>query len=208
MADLNAVKTTNPMKRTLIIAVIAVLFLFGLTYGCNKRNAFVDLNEEVTSQWHQVESQYQRRADLIPSIVKTVEAEANFEKSTLISVVEARAKATQVTIDPSNMTEQNMQQFKQAQGELSSAISKLLVVSENYPNLKSSQAFSELRVELEGCENRIAVERMKYNEAVKAFNAAIKKIPGSFFAWGYKDATYFEADAGTEKAPQFDINIK
>lgn len=208
MGDLNAVKTTKPMKRIAIFAVIGILIFFGLTYGCSKRNAFVDLNEEVASQWHQVESQYQRRADLIPSIVKTVEAEANFEKSTLIAVVEARAKATQVTIDPSNMTEQNMQQFKQAQGELSSAISKLLVVSENYPTLRSSQAFSELRVELEGCENRIAVERMKYNEAVKAFNASIKKIPGSLFAWGYKDATYFEADAGTDKAPTFDINIK
>ena len=101
-----------------------------------------------------------------------------------------------------------MQQFKQVQGELSSAISKLLVVSENYPNLKSSQAFSELRVELEGCENRIAVERMKYNDAVKVFNASIKKIPGSFFAWGYSNAIYFEADAGAEKAPKFDINIK
>lgn len=208
MGDLNAVKTTKPMKRIAIFAVIGILIFFGLTYGCSKRNSFVDLNEEVASQWHQVESQYQRRADLIPSIVKTVEAEANFEKSTLIAVVEARAKATQVTIDPSNMTEQNMQQFKQAQGELSSAISKLLVVSENYPTLRSSQAFSELRVELEGCENRIAVERMKYNDAVKAFNASIKKIPGSFFAWGYKDATYFQADAGTEKAPKFDINIK
>lgn len=208
MADLSAVKTTNPMKRIIIIAGIALLVVILLGYGCSKRNSFVDLNEEVAAQWHQVESQYQRRADLIPSIVKTVEAEANFEKSTLIAVVEARAKATQVTIDPTNMTEQNMQQFKQAQGELSSAISKLLVVSENYPNLKSSQAFSELRVELEGCENRIAVERMKYNETVKEFNRNIKRMPGSLFAWGYKEATYFEADAGTEKAPKFDINIK
>jgi len=196
------------MKRTIIFAIVGIFIFFGLTYGCSKRNSFVDLNEQVASQWHQVESQYQRRADLIPSIVKTVEAEANFEKSTLIAVVEARSKATQVTIDPSNMTEQNMQQFKQAQGELSSAISRLLVVSENYPTLKSSQAFSELRVQLEGCENRIAVERMKYNESVKAYNASIKKVPGSFFAWGYNPATYFEADAGSERAPQFDINIK
>jgi len=196
------------MKSTYIIIIIAVLAFFGLTYGCSKRNVFVDLNETVISQWHQVESQYQRRADLIPSIVKTVEAEANFEKSTLIAVIDARAKATQVTIDPTNLTEQNMRQFKQVQGELSSAISKLLVVSENYPSLKSSQAFSELRVELEGCENRIAVERMKYNDAVKLFNASIKKIPASLFAWGYKEAAYFEADAGTEKAPKVDINIK
>lgn len=196
------------MKRIIIISSIALIAFFTMTYGCSKRNSFVDLNEEVQSQLHQVESQYQRRADLIPSIVKTVEAEANFEKSTLTAVIEARAKATQVTIDPTHLTEQNMQQFKQVQGELSSALSKLLVVSENYPNLKSSQAFSELRVELEGCENRIAVERMKYNDAVKVFNASIKKIPGSFFAWGYSSAIYFEADAGAEKAPKFDINIK
>jgi LemA protein len=196
------------MKRIIIIVALGAIALFGLTYGCNKRNSFVDLNENVVAQWHQVESQYQRRLDLIPNIVKTVEAEANFEKSTLTAVVEARAKATQVTIDPTNMTSENMQQFKEAQGQLSSAISKLLVVSENYPNLKSSQAFSELRVELEGCENRIAVERMKYNEVVREFNASIKKIPGSLFAWGYKDATYFESEAGAEKAPKVEMNIK
>jgi LemA protein len=208
MAAFIGTKTVNPMKRTIILVVIGLLLFFGFTYGCSKRNSFVQLNEEVAAQWHQVESQYQRRADLIPSIVKTVEAEANFEKSTLIAVVEARAKATQITIDPSNLTEQNLQQFRQVQGELSSAISKLLVVSENYPNLKSSQAFSELRISLEGCENRIAVERMNYNETVKKFNASIKKMPGSLFAWGYKDASYFEAEAGAERAPDFDINIK
>lgn len=196
------------MKRTIIIVALGALAFFALSYGCSKRNAFVDLNENVISQWHQVESQYQRRLDLIPNIVKTVETEANFEKSTLIGVVEARAKATQVTIDPSNMTPEKMQQFKQVQGELSSAISRLLVVSENYPNLKTSQAFSELRVELEGCENRIAVERMKYNEVVREFNASIKKIPASLFAWGYKDATYFESEAGAEKAPKVEMNIK
>lgn len=196
------------MKRTIIIVALGALAFFGLSYGCSKRNAFVDLNENVISQWHQVESQYQRRLDLIPNIVKTVETEANFEKSTLVGVVEARAKATQVTIDPSNMTPEKMGQFKQVQGELSSAISRLLVVSENYPNLKSSQAFSELRVELEGCENRIAVERMKYNEVVREFNASIKKIPASLFAWGYKDATYFESEAGAEKAPKVEMNIK
>jgi LemA protein len=196
------------MKRIVIIVALGAFLLMIMGYGCSKRNSFVDLNETVISQWHQVESQYQRRLDLIPNIVKTVEAEANFEKSTLTAVVEARAKATQVTIDPTNMTSENMNQFKQAQGELSSAIGKLLMVTENYPNLKSSQAFSELRVELEGCENRIAVERMKYNDVVKNFNASIKKIPASLFAWGYKDATYFEADAGAEKAPKVEMNIK
>ena len=196
------------MKRVIIIGAIGALLLILMGYGCSTRNRFVDLNETVAAQWHQVESQYQRRLDLIPNIVKTVEAEANFEKSTLTGVVEARAKATQVTIDPSNMTPEKMEQFKQVQGELSSAISRLLMVTENYPNLKSSQAFSELRVELEGCENRIAVERMKYNDVVKDFNASIKKIPASLFAWGYKDATYFEAEAGAEKAPKVEMNIK
>lgn len=196
------------MKRIIIIVALGAIAFFALSYGCSKRNSFVDLNENVISQWHQVESQYQRRLDLIPNIVETVETEANFEKSTLVGVVEARAKATQITIDPTNMTPDKMQQFKQVQGELSSAISRLLVVSENYPNLKSSQAFSELRVELEGCENRIAVERMKYNNVVREFNASIKKIPGNLFAWGYKDATYFEAEAGAEKAPKVEMNIK
>lgn len=196
------------MKRIITIVGIGAFLLIIMGYGCSTRNRFVDLNENVISQWHQVESQYQRRVDLIPNIVKTVEAEANFEKSTLTAVVEARAKATQVTIDPTNMTSENMNQFKQAQGELSSAIGKLLMVTENYPNLKSSQAFSELRVELEGCENRIAVERMKYNDVVRNFNASIKKIPASLFAWGYKDATYFEAEAGAEKAPKVEMNIK
>lgn len=196
------------MNRTIIIVAIAALCFFGLTYGCSKRNSFVDLNENVKAQWQQVESQYQRRLDLIPNIVKTVEAETNFEKTTLIGVVEARAKATQVIIDPTNMTAENMGQFKKVQGELSSAISKLLVVSENYPNLKSNQAFSDLRIELEGCENRISTERMKYNDVVRYFNASIKKIPASLFAWGYKDANYFEADAGAEKAPKIELNIK
>jgi LemA protein len=196
------------MKRIIIIGAIGALLLILMGYGCSKRNSFMIANEGVKKQWHQVESQYQRRLDLIPNIVKTVEAEANFEKSTLTGVVEARAKATQVTIDPTNMTAENMNQFKQVQGELSSAISKLLMVTENYPNLKSSQAFSELRVELEGCENRIAVERMKYNDAVNEFNISIKKIPGSIFAWGYSDAIYFEAEAGAEKAPKVEMNIK
>ena len=196
------------MKRVIIILAIGAFLLMIMGYGCSKRNSFMIANEGVLKQWHQVESQYQRRLDLIPNIVKTVEAEANFEKSTLIGVVDARAKATQLTIDPTNMTAENMEQFKQAQGQLSSAISRLLVVSENYPNLQSSQAFSELRVELEGCENRISVERMKYNDVVNEFNISIKQIPGSIFAWGYKDAIYFEAEKGAEKAPKVEMNIK
>ena len=193
------------MKRAITLGAIGLFLAFFLMYGCNKRNSFVDLNETVKSQWQQVESQYQRRSDLIPNIVATVKGQANFEKGTLEAVVSARAKATQVTIDPTNLNEGNMEQFKKAQSEVSSALSRLLMVTENYPELKTNQAFSELRVELEGCENRIAVERMKYNDAVKDFNAGIKKIPASLFAWGYKDAVYFEADAGTEKAPKVEL---
>lgn len=193
------------MKRAIIIGSIGLFIAIFLMYGCNKRNSFVDKNEEVKKQWQQVESQYQRRIDLIPNIVATVKGQANFEKETLEGIVTARAKATQVTIDPTNLNENNMAQFKQAQGELSSAISRLLMVSENYPELKANQAFADLRVELEGCENRIAVERQSYNEAVKDFNASIKKIPGSLFAWGYKDAAYFEAEAGAEKAPKVEF---
>lgn len=193
------------MKRAITLGAIGIFLAFFLMYGCNKRNSFVDLNESVKSQWQQVESQYQRRADLIPNIVSTVKGQANFEKGTLEAIVAARAKATQVTIDPTNVNESNMEQFKKAQGEVSSALSRLLMVSENYPELKANQAFSELRVELEGCENRISVERMKYNDAVKEFNASIKKIPGSLFAWGYKDAVYFEAEAGAEKAPKVEF---
>jgi LemA protein len=196
------------MKRAIIIGSIGLFIAVFLMYGCNKRNSFVDKNEEVKKQWQQVESQYQRRIDLIPNIVATVKGQANFEKETLEGIVTARAKATQITIDPTNLNENNMAQFKQAQGELSSAISRLLMVSENYPELKANQAFADLRVELEGCENRIAVERQSYNDAVKDFNASIKKIPGSLFAWGYSDAAYFKAEAGAEKAPKFDFEEK
>ncbi|MBL7917155.1 MAG: LemA family protein [Bacteroidia bacterium] len=193
------------MKRAITLGAIGLFVAFFLMYGCNKRNKFVDLNEGVKSQWKQVESQYQRRLDLIPNIVATVKGQANFEKETLEGIVAARAKATQITIDPSKLDENSMAKYKQAQGEISSALGRLLMVTENYPELKANQAFSDLRVELEGCENRISVERMKYNDAVKEFNASIKKIPGSLFAWGYKDAAYFEAEAGAEKAPKVEF---
>lgn len=196
------------MKRTITIIAIGLFAGIFLMYGCNKRNAFVTLNEGVKAQWHQVENQYQRRLDLIPNIVKTVEAEANFEKSTLTEVIEARAKATQVTIDADNLTPEAIEKYKDAQGGLSSALGRLMMVTENYPNLKVNQAFADLRIELEGCENRIAVERQKFNESAQAFNTSIKLIPGSLFAWGFKDAVYFESDKGAEKAPKVDFNIK
>lgn len=190
------------MKRAIIIGSIGFVVAVFLMYGCNRRNRFVDLDEAVKRQWQQVESQYQRRLDLIPNIVETVKGQANFEKETLEGVISARAKATQVTIDPSNMNESNMEQFKKAQGELSSALSRLLVVSEQYPELRTNAAFSELRQTLEGSENRISWERQQYNQTVEVYNAAIKKIPASLFAWGYNRAVYFEAEAGAEKAPK------
>lgn len=196
------------MKRTITIVAIGLFVGIFLMYGCSKRNSFTTLNEGVKAQWHQVENQYQRRLDLIPNIVKTVEAEANFEKSTLTEVIEARAKATQVTIDADNLTPEAIEKYKDAQSGLSSALGRLMMVTENYPNLKANQAFADLRIELEGCENRIAVERQKFNESAREFNTAIKLIPGSLFAWGFKDAVYFEADKGAEKAPKVDFNIK
>lgn len=189
------------------IAIVVLLGFFGM-YGCNKRNGFVQLEEGVKSQWAQVSNQYQRRLDLIPNIVSTVEAEANFEKSTLVGVTEARASATKVTINADNLDAESMKKFQEAQGALSQALSRLLVASENYPNLKSSAAFSELRVELEGCENRIATERMRFNDAAKEYNVAIKTIPGSIFAWGYESKAYFEAEAGADKAPKVKMDIK
>lgn len=190
------------MKRAIIIGSIGLFVAMFLMYGCNRRNRFVDLDEAVKRQWHQVETQYQRRLDLIPNIVETVKGQANFEKETLEGVIAARAKATQVTIDPTNLNESNMEQFKKAQGELSSALSRLLVVSEQYPELRTNAAFSELRTSLEGTENRISWERQQYNQSVEVFNAAIKKIPASMFAWGYNRAAYFEAEEGAEKAPK------
>src|SRR6476661_2156767 len=169
-------------KGLITVLIFGVLVLFGGVWACNKRNSFVGLRENAKAQWQQVESQYQRRADLIPNIVATVKGEANFEKSTLEAVINARAKATQVTINPDNLDENSIAKFKEAQGELSGALSRLLVVSENYPNLRSNAAFADLRVTLEGTENRIAVERMKYNDLSRDFNKSIQFFPGNLLA--------------------------
>lgn len=195
------------MSRGLItVIVFGVIVLFGGVWACNKRNSFVGLRENAKAQWQQVESQYQRRSDLIPNIVATVKGEANFEKSTLEAVVSARAKATQMTIDPDKLDENNIAKYKQAQGELSGALSRLLMVTENYPNLKANQAFGDLRETLERTENRISVERKKYNEATRDYNKAIQFFPGSLLAGGMAPMPYFEAEAGAEKAPKVEFN--
>lgn len=194
------------MGRGLIIGLIfIVIVLFASVWSCNKRNSFIGMRENAKAQWQQLESQYQRRADLVPNIVATVKGEANFEKSTLEGVVTARAKATQMTIDPDKLDEASIQKYKSVQGELSGALSRLLMVTENYPNLKSSAAFSDLRVTLEGCENRISEERRKYNEMARDFNKAIQFFPGSLIAGSMPQLPYFEAEAGAEKAPKVEF---
>lgn len=195
------------MRRgTIILIVFAVIVVFGGMWACNKRNSFVGMRENAKSQWQQVESQYQRRLDLIPNIVATVKGEADFEKSTLEAVVNARAKATSMNVNADNLDEASIQKFKAAQGELSGALSRLLVVSENYPSLKANQAFSDLRVTLEGTENRIATERMRYNDLCRDYNKAIQFFPGNLLAGGMAPMPYFEAEAGADKAPKVDFN--
>jgi LemA protein len=194
------------MSKGLIgVLIFAVIVLFGGVWACNKKNTFVSLREDGKAEWQQVESQYQRRLDLIPNIVATVKGEANFEKSTLEAVISARASATQVKISPENLDEASMSKYKAAQGELSNTLSRLLVVSENYPNLKSNAAFADLRVTLEGCENRISVERMKYNDFARNFNKAIQLFPGKLIAGSMTPLPYFEAEAGAEKAPKVEF---
>jgi LemA protein len=188
----------------IIVAVIGLVILGVVLWGTKVYNQMVTHQEAVTSQWGNVETQYQRRADLIPNFVNTVKGAAAFEQETLTRVIEARAKATQVTLDPTKMTAENMQQFQAAQGELSSALSRLMVVVEQYPELKATQNFRDLQVELEGTENRISVARRDFNEVARTFNTYIKRFPQNFIAgmFGFTARPYFESMEGADKAPQ------
>ncbi|HEY9123059.1 MAG TPA: LemA family protein [Bacteroidales bacterium] len=167
-------------------------------------NSMVQKEEAVSSQWAQVQNVYQRRADLIPNLVNTVKGYADFEKSTLTAVIEARAKATSVNIDPAKLNAESFKQFQQAQDGLQSALSRLMVVVEKYPELKANQNFLELQSQLEGTENRITIERMKFNELTKDYNAYIRSFPQLLFAkmFGFSSKPYFEATAGADKAPE------
>jgi LemA protein len=202
-------KKNSKMKKgclvALVIAGFLVLIVIGIiSWGTKVYNGMVTMQESVTSQWGNVETAYQRRSDLIPNFVNTVKGAANFEQTTLTQVIEARAKATSVTIDPTKMTADNMQQFQQAQGQLSSALSRLMVVVEQYPELKATQNFRDLQVELEGTENRISVERRKFNEVAQVYNTNIRRFPQNFLAgmFGFQAKPYFEATEGAEKAPE------
>lgn len=185
----------------LILLGLAAVLVFSM---CGAYNNAVSKDENVKKAWSQVENQYQRRADLIPNLVNTVKGYADFEKGALTAVIEARSKATSVTIDPTKLNESNIQQFQQAQDGLSSALSRLMVVVEKYPDLKANQNFMDLQAQLEGTENRIATERRNFNQTAQDYNTQIRRFPSNIFAglFGFDKKAYFQAEAGAEKAPE------
>ena len=192
-----------------IIIVIGLILLLG-GCGCSGYNTMVSQDQNVKGKWGNVQSEYQRRSDLIPNLVSTVQGAADFEKSTLTDVINARAKATSTTIDPTNLTPESIAKFQQAQGELSGALSRLLVSVERYPELKANQNFRDLQAQLEGTENRIKVARNDFNTSVQTFNTTVKSFPNNIFAgmFGFKEKGYFAADPGADKAPTVDFNTK
>lgn len=189
------------------IAIIVVLFIVGYSWVKGTYNTMVTRDEGVKTAWSQVENQYQRRMDLIPNLVNTVKGYATHEKETLEGVVSARAEATKTTIDPSNLNEESMKKFQAAQGELSSALSRLMVVLERYPDLKANQNFSELQAQLEGTENRISVERKRFNKTAQSYNTYIRSFPTNILAgmFGFQPKAYFSAESGAEKAPKVEF---
>ena len=199
------------MKKTVVILLIlAVLIAIAASNGCGTYNRLVSMEEQVDASWAQVENVYQRRADLIPNLVETVKGAADFEKETLTAVIEARAKATSIELKADESLLSNpaaLQKFQAAQGELGQALSRLLVTIERYPTLKANQNFLSLQAQLEGTENRIAVERRKFNETARGYNARIRRIPDRFVASlaGLEKKPYFEAREGSDAAPAVDF---
>lgn len=193
------------MKKTwIILAVVAVVIFIMYSSVKGTYNTMVSRDEAVDASWAQVENVYQRRADLIPNLVNTVKGYASHERETLEGVIEARSKATSVNVNPENLNEESLQQFQQAQAGLSSALSRLMVVVERYPDLKANQSFLDLQAQLEGTENRITVERRKFNESAQSFNTYIRTFPKNIYAnlFGFDKKAYFEADQGAERAPE------
>lgn len=195
------------MKSFTVTAVVLILALLLLMGGCNNYNAFVDKEENVENAWSKVQSAYQRRADLIPNLVNTVKGYADHERGTLEAVTSARARATSINIDPSNATKEQLKQFSEAQSELSKSLGRLMMISENYPDLKANANFRELQAQLEGTENRIKVERDRFNDSVTTFNKSVRKFPASFFAsiFGFSQKTQFSAQEGAENAPKVEF---
>jgi LemA protein len=189
------------MKNLLI--VLGVIVFICLIGGCSY-NGMVSKDETVKAKWGNVQTQYQRRSDLIPNLVATVKGVANFEKSTLVEVTNARARATSIQVDPTKLTPETIQKYQAAQGQLSSALSRLLVASERYPDLKANQNFTDLQASLEGTENRINVARMDFNDAVQAYNTTVRSFPGVIVAklFGFAEKGSFAAEAGAQKAPK------
>ena len=187
---------------TLTLALFCLVFFNSCSY-----NQMVEKDEEVSTAWSNVEAQYQRRADLIPNLVSTVKGYAQHESSTLEAVISARSKATQITVDPTNLTAEKLAEYQKAQGEITSALGKLLAITENYPELKANESFSELQAQLEGTENRIAVERRKFNDVARSYNAFILQFPRNLVAgmFGFTSKPYFEANAGAENAPKVEF---
>jgi LemA protein len=193
-------------RNIVLISIVALILLLG-GCGCSGYNGLVQKDQNVKSKWANVESDYQRRSDLVPNLVNTVKGAANFEQETLTQVIEARSKATQTTVNAGDLSPEKIAAFQKAQGELSGAIGRLLVSVERYPELKATEAFRDLQAQLEGTENRIKVSRNDFNAAVQDYNTSVKKFPMVLFSgiFGFTEKGYFTADAGAEKAPTVDF---
>lgn len=191
-------------KNSIILLSVGAVILIAILWGVSMYNGLVNKDEAVKAEWSNVENQYQRRADLIPNLVATVKGYASHESETLEGVIAARAKATQITVDADNLTPEKLEKFQAAQGELSSALGRLMMITENYPDLKANENFRDLQVQLEGTENRISTARTSFIALAKEFNQAIRKFPTNIVAsmGDFQQKAYFEAEAGSEKAPK------
>ncbi len=195
------------MKRSGILILLAIVVLLGF-WGCNSYNGLISADQDVKKVWSNVETNYQRRTDLYSSIIKTIEGSANFEKSTLREVLEARSKATSINVDINDPA--SLEAYQKAQANLQGSFSKLLAVVENYPDLKTTQAFRDFQTQIEGTENRINIARQDYNKSIEGYNLIVKRFPKSIFAslFGYKEKPFYKSDAGSEKAPDINFDIK
>lgn len=196
-----SINNINMKKSTIIILVVVVI---AAVWAVTGYNGLVKADEAVSNAWSNVENQYQRRADLIPNLVNTVKGYAAHEKETLDAVISARTRATQVTVDAGNLTPEKLQEYQEAQGEIGTALGRLLAITEAYPDLKANQNFLELQAQLEGTENRISVERRNFNDVAKSYNTSIRTFPKNILAgmFGFEKRPYFEAQEGSEKAPE------